>query len=163
MTDWESAISAIQAKPSRRRLFRRIAAERSFDRRALGQSLKDVASVYGRPTWYIGEPATGGLTVGWKRYPYNAVRFSQYNSCTYVLSRAPMETELSWRVRILNNMNERAATEIIKWLGLPNARTLQNGCTILQWQRPGYHIALQFGPDDRCSGIHEWTAKPLRV
>ena len=74
-----------------------------------------------------------------------------------------MESELSWRVRILGNMDQRALTEIIKWLGLPNARTLRRGYTVLQWQRPGYHIALQFGTDNKCTGVHQWTAKPLGV
>lgn len=163
MTDWEAVMNAIPAKPSRRGIFRSIPAEYLWTRRLLGRSLTDIASVYGRPAWYVGEPTTGGLTVGWKRYPLYALRFSPYDTCTDWLSRQPMESELSWRIRILNNMDRRTVAEILKWLGAPNSRTVRNDYFILQWQRPGYHIALRFGTDNRCTGIHEWSARPLRA
>lgn len=59
----------------------------------------------------------------------------------------------------LGHIAGRTKEEIIQAVGLPNSFSgVGEGRELLQWQRPGYHIALLF-KDGVCEGAtHEYTA-----
>ncbi len=161
MNDWQTAIVALPAKPSRRGFLGRIPSEYTRARQLLGLHIGDIASVYGRPSWWRGEPATGGLIAGWSRRPYWAVRFSPAGNCTDVYERGERELDLSWRVRALGEVRGRSIAQVTEWLGPPNARSTGHNHVLLQWQRVGYHVVLKFGTDGECLGVvHQWMRNP---
>ena len=47
----------------------------------------------------------------------------------------------------LGNMTGKTADEIIAAVGAPSARSAVAGGMLLQWQAPGYHMALSFDAD----------------
>ena len=162
MTGWETIIDAIPARPTKRGFLWSLPGEYASPARLSGRSLEDVASAYGRPAWYLDEPATGGLVAGWARRRSWAARFSRDGVCTEVVERLPHELELSWRVRILGNVRQQPMTQVVRWLGPPNSRSSGHRYTLLQWQCPGLHIALRFGADGRCTGItHKYARNPV--
>lgn len=59
----------------------------------------------------------------------------------------------------LGHLTGRAKDEIILAIGVPNSfSAVGGGKELLQWQRPGYHIALIF-KEGVCEGAtHEYTA-----
>lgn len=63
------------------------------------------------------------------------------------------------RLYRLGHLVGRKKDEIILAIGTPNSfSTVGNGKELLQWQRPGYHIALLF-TDGICDGsTHEYQA-----
>jgi hypothetical protein len=61
------------------------------------------------------------------------------------------------RFRRLGNLQGKTMEEIIKEVGRPNSITKGHNYALLQWQEPGYHIAIKF-VGGIFSGIsHEWT------
>jgi hypothetical protein len=61
--------------------------------------------------------------------------------------------ELQARFVSLGNLAGKKYQEIVKVVGLPNARSgVADGKFLLQWMRRGYHICLLF-KDDVCEGI----------
>lgn len=156
MTGWKAVIDAIPAEPIRYGFLGSVHAGYSTPAMLAGRSLEDIASAYGRPTWHLDEPATGELIAGWSRKRLWALRFSRRGICTDVIQRLSREPELSWRLRTLGDVRQRAADEVVGWLGQPNGRSSWPGSTILHWQIPGYQFALGFGADGRCTGITHW-------
>jgi len=126
-----------------------------------GKALAEIAEVYGRPSWWLAEPQTGGLMVGWAKHPDMAVHLVADGTCDKVLTPVRNELPLSWALRRLGNLIGKPMDIVIQWLGTPNSRNHGPGYILLQWQRPGYHIALNFAPDGRCLGItHQRAAHP---
>ena len=162
MTDWGAVIGAIPARPTRRGFLWSIPGEYSVPERLAGRSLEDIASAYGRPGWWHAEIVTGGIIACWPGRGM-AMRFSASGTCTQVLRRVRGEMALSWRIRALGDVRGMLVAQVARWLGLPNSRSWGHNYTLLQWQAPGYHIALKFGPDGRCTGItHQHMRRPLR-
>jgi hypothetical protein len=44
----------------------------------------------------------------------------------------------------LGNLRGKTATEIIGAVGSPSSRSSSGGDSLLQWQAPGYHVAMKF-------------------
>lgn len=59
----------------------------------------------------------------------------------------------------LGNMTGKTAQEIVAAVGRPTSvSNMANGCTLLQWQKPGCHMALLFDSDMRMLKItHEYA------
>jgi hypothetical protein len=156
VTDWQAVINAIPVRPTRRALLGGVPGEYSSPQRLTGRSLQDIASAHGRPRWWITDPATGGLTAGWPRKDL-AIRFSAQGRCCEVLRAGHTESELRWQMRILGDVRGRPMEQVIGRLGAPNSRSVVHGGLLLQWQEPGYHVALGFGSDGACTGMtHEY-------
>jgi hypothetical protein len=67
---------------------------------------------------------------------------------------------LSRRFARLGNMYGKSKSEIIKAVGEPTSRSYMGRTQLLQWQCPGYHIALQFDDHEMFAGItHEYAAR----
>jgi hypothetical protein len=161
MTDWLAAIQALPAKPTRRGFLWSRPAEYGTPATLPGRTLEDIASAYGRPSWYLDEPATGGLIAGWPGEPWWALHFAAEGRCSHVIRRGGTELELSWRLRSLGEVTGRPMTQVLRWLGQPNSRSTGHEYVLLQWQRPGYHIALKFGADGKCTGVtHQYMENP---
>lgn len=63
------------------------------------------------------------------------------------------------RLYALGHLTGRTKDEIILVIGVPNSfSAVADGKELLQWQRPGYHIALLFS-EGICEGAtHEYNA-----
>lgn len=128
--------------------------------READRALEDIASAYGRPGWWLSDPATGGLTAVWPRKDL-AVRFSAEGRCNEVLRAERDELQLRWQMRILRDVRGRPMAQVVGRLGPPNSRSVGHGYLLLQWQASGYQVALGFGPDGTCTGItHEYIRNP---
>lgn len=58
----------------------------------------------------------------------------------------------------LGTLSGRSKDEIVESVGAPNAfSSLADGKALLQWQKPGYHIALIFD-GDICEGVSHESA-----
>jgi hypothetical protein len=130
-----------------------------------GKTIADIASAWGRPDWWAPEAATGGVIAGWSLAPDMAVHLTSGGGCDRVLTMQVNELDLSWRLRCLGNVLGRPKEEVINFLGEPNARSgIGGGLLLLQWVRPGYHIALKFGDDGACLGItSQHAASPMSL
>src|SRR5664279_4345381 len=130
-----------------------------------GRTVGEIAVGWGRPTWWTPEPATGGAIAGWSSSPAVAMHFTVESVCDRVLSKTHNEIDVSWGLRRLGNVIGRPQSNVEAFLGLPSSRSgTAGGGSLLQWQRPGYHVALRFGADNLCQGItHQFAARPSRV
>lgn len=134
--------------------------ECSVPERLTGRSLEDIASAFERPGRWLSDPATGGLTAVSPRKDL-AVRFSAEGRCNEVLRAERDELELPWQMPILGDLRGRPMAQVVGRLGPPNSRSLGHSYLLLQWQAPGYHVALGFGPDGTCTVItHEYIRNP---
>jgi hypothetical protein len=141
VTGWQTVMNAIPVRRTRRGLLGSVPGEYSSPERLAGRSLEDIASAYGRPGWWLSDPATGGLTAGWPRKDI-AMRFSADGRCTLLLRAGRDELELRWQMRILGDVRGRPKAQVVGRLGAPNARSVGHGHVLLQWQASGYHVAL---------------------
>jgi len=67
---------------------------------------------------------------------------------------------LSGRFRHLGNMTGKSKADIIKVVGAPSSVSYMGRTQLLQWQVPGYHIALKFDANEMFAGItHEYAAR----
>ena len=65
---------------------------------------------------------------------------------------------LSRRFQRLGNMTGKSKSEIIEEVGAPSAVSYQVRGQLVQWQAPGYHIALRFDEQEMFAGIvHEFA------
>lgn len=67
---------------------------------------------------------------------------------------------VSRRFRDLGNMRGKTRHEIVQYVGAPTSVSHGHGYSLLQWQVPGYHIALKFDDKGMFAGIaHEYAAR----
>jgi hypothetical protein len=66
---------------------------------------------------------------------------------------------LQRKFQSLGTLKGRTEAEIVAVVGPPTSRgALPNGKRLLQWQRPGYHVALGFEANGVCYGVtHEFV------
>jgi hypothetical protein len=134
----------------------------------LPKAVKKLGDITGRD-WpeieaLVGKPSTGHSTAdGGKSGQWAKGRFAitvdAANRVSDVRERKPGELDLSWRLRSLGNIMGMERSEMVKRLGAPNAISTGAGFTLLQWQCPGYHVALKFAADESCLGITHQFAK----
>jgi|HubBroStandDraft_1064217.scaffolds.fasta_scaffold03454_1 hypothetical protein len=163
LSHWHTAIAAIPEGPDGPSPLRGV--PHGSESKALkGRSLADLGHGNGRPTWWLPEPATGNLMAGWDRWPIFALRFTPEYLCDHVYVRGTNEPDLCWGVQILGNATHRSVKDVISWLGLPNSRSGDGRYELLQWQCPGYYVALRFGPHGKCLGItsSSWPTPQMR-
>jgi hypothetical protein len=131
----------------------------------IGRDLLSAATGWGRPTWWTPEPATSGVIVGWNSKPDIAVHVAADGVCDKLMTKTPMEIDVSWGLRRLCNVIGRPIEQVESFLGVPSARSgTADGGVLLQWQRTGYHIALRFDADGYCLGItHQFAHRPRSV
>jgi hypothetical protein len=67
---------------------------------------------------------------------------------------------LSRRFQALGNMYGKSKDQIVEAVGEPTSVSFIGRAKLMQWQVPGYHIALRFDEDDMFAGItHEYAAR----
>lgn len=163
LRDWKSLIEAVPERSTLSPVIGRIPKDFGPSRLP-GRPLEEIGRAYGRPSWWLPEPATGGLIVGWSRRPGLAVHFDSDAACDQTFTRGENELDLSWRLRTLGNVTQRSMDEVISWLGEPNSRSGGGSYILLQWQRTGFHIGLKFNSNKKCLGItHQYIARPTRA
>ena len=165
MARWWTTLSTLPEQPALRRQLLRSVPHGYEPGQLPGKRLVEVASAYGRPTWWVAEPQTGGLMIGWTRLPDFAVHIAADGTCDKTLARLmPNELDLSWTLRRLGNLIGKPMKVVEQWLGPPNSRSQGSGYVLLQWARPGYRIALKFGSDGGCRGIaSQHSTRPVRA
>jgi hypothetical protein len=127
------------------------------------KTLAGLAEAFGRPQIWMPEPATGGAVIGIPDMSAVAVHLDTSARCDRVYTRTPNELEFSWRCRTIGVVKQRPINTVVQWLGAPTSQSSGAGYTLLQWQRPGYHLALRFDADGICEGVtHEYASEGLR-
>ena len=58
----------------------------------------------------------------------------------------------------LGDLRGKPRSEIVSAVGAPNSVSAIPNGTLLQWIKPGYHIAVMFDEDDVCIGISHESA-----
>lgn len=61
------------------------------------------------------------------------------------------------RFQQLGNMRGRTYEEIVAAIGKPSAVSAGYNYTLVQWQSPGYHIAIKFVGGVFAGITHEWS------
>jgi hypothetical protein len=162
---WAYRMSMLPAQPAAKRSAFRIYPKGYGPANLTGKAVADIASAWGRPEWWAPEAATGGVVAGWDAAPDIAIHVTAGGICDRVLQRQYTEVDLSWWLRCLGDVLGRPRHEVTSFLGEPNARSgIGNGLLLLQWVRPGFHIALKFAEDGTCLGItSQHAASPMNV
>jgi hypothetical protein len=151
---WSAVLAVTPARPTLKRPMMRDHPPGFAPGELIGMDLPTIGSAWGHPAWWAPEPATGGAHVGWVGRMEFTVHLSEAGTCDKVLTRTWNELDLSWRLRCLGNVLGKPMSNVEGFLGLPNHRSsMPHGGSLLQWQRPGYHIALRFSSNKLCEGI----------
>jgi len=69
-------------------------------------------------------------------------------------------SEMAWKFFDLGNLTGKTATEIIAGVGMPTSRSsLGDGLTLLEWEVPGYAMALMFNSEGRAVRVTDESAQ----
>jgi hypothetical protein len=162
---WSAVLAVTPTKPTLKAPMMRAHPSGFAPRDLVGMDVPTIGSAWGQPSWWAPEPATGGAHVGWLSPMLFTPHLTADGTCDKVLTRTDSELELSWRLRCLGNVLGRPMRNVEGFLGMPNHRSsMPHGGSLLQWHRPGYHIALRFSSDKLCEGItSQHMQNPRRV